>query len=164
MMKRAPCFAVEASLGRLATNLRLLGFDTAYQRGGDTSAFFGRMDADRIALFRTRRLRWRLLQKRWFLIRDNDPEAQVIAVLTDLKLRYSDMQPFSRCTRCNRPVKALNHADARGRVPDYTWQTQAHFSTCPQCGQVFWPGSHSRRFHDRINHWFKRSNINNYGD
>jgi uncharacterized protein with PIN domain len=164
MMTGTPSFAVEASLGRLATYLRLLGFDTTYQRGGDSTAFFRGVAADRIALFRTRRLRGLLLQKRWLFIWENDPETQVIAVLAALRLRPGDVQPFSRCTRCNRPVKTMTHADARGRVPDYTWQTQAHFSTCPQCGRVFWPGSHSRRFYDKINHWFKRSNINNYVD
>ena len=157
-----PRFAVEAPLGRLARYLRLLGFDTAYQRSGDADSFFEGMDADRIALFRTRRLRGRLIQRQWIFIREDGPEAQVRAVLENLTLKPGHVKPFTRCVRCNRPVETLAHVDARGRVPDYIWQTQVRFTICPSCGQVFWPGSHARRFDEKINHWFKRNSIINH--
>lgn len=159
MVKMPPSFAVEASLGRLALHLRLLGFDATYQQGGESLAFFRRMAADRIALTRTRRIRDQLPQRRCLFIRANDPREQVIAVLSELRLNCGDARPFSRCTRCNRPVETLARHAARGRVPDYVWQTQERFSTCPQCERVFWQGSHTKRHQKMLNHWFNRSAI-----
>jgi uncharacterized protein with PIN domain len=150
-------FAVDASLGRLAKHLRLLGFDTEYQRGGDAEAFFRLSATDRIALTRIRRLHGRLPQRKWYLIRADDPDKQVRAVVRAFAIGTDDLRPFSRCTRCNRPVEPLAKEAVRGRVPEYVWQTQAHFSACPRCGRVFWPGSHTQRYQRKINYWFKRS-------
>jgi uncharacterized protein with PIN domain len=139
-----------------------MGFDTAYQRSGDAALFFKRTDLDRIALFRIKWLKGRLPQQQWLFIRANDPEEQVQAVLRRLKIGPADLSLFSRCTRCNKPVERLEKSDLRGRVPEYVWQTQSQFSGCPQCDRVFWPGSHTQRYRQKINHWFKRSYINHY--
>ena len=155
-------FAVDASLGRLARHLRLLGFDTLYQTGGDAAHFFNRAGRDRIALFRIRRLQGGLPQRAWLFVRPNDPEAQVKTVLQTLKIGPGDLRPFSRCIQCNRAVVALEKAGLGGSVPDYVWQTQTRFTGCPQCGRVFWPGTHTWRYKIKINHWFKRSSTTDH--
>jgi uncharacterized protein with PIN domain len=156
------CFAVDASLGRLARHLRLLGFDTVYQAGGDAARFFNHAGQDRIALFRIRRLRGRLPQREWLFVHPNDPEAQVRTVLQTLNIGSGELRPFSRCVQCNRAVVALERAGLRGRVPDYVWQTQARFTGCPQCGRIFWPGTHTWRYQNKIKNWFKRSITTGY--
>jgi uncharacterized protein with PIN domain len=30
----------------------------------------------------------------------------------------------------------------RGRVPEFVYETQEAFSTCPECGRYFWHGTH----------------------
>jgi uncharacterized protein with PIN domain len=162
MTKRGYRFAVDASLGRLARHLRLMGFDAAYQGSGEAVLFFNRTDRDRIALIRIKRLQGRLPQRVWLFIHPNDPEAQVRSVLEALNIHPEDLCPFSRCILCNRPVVPLAKDGLRGRVPEYVWQTQSHFSGCPQCGRVFWPGSHTQRYRQKINHWFKEIYINSY--
>jgi uncharacterized protein with PIN domain len=149
-------------LGRLARHLRLLGFDTLYQVGGDAAHFFNHAGRDRIALFRIRRLQGRLPQQEWLFIRPNDPEAQVRTVLQTLKIDLGDLRLFSRCIQCNRSVVALERAGLRGRVPDYVWQTQTRFTGCPQCGRVFWPGTHTWRYQNKMKNWFKRSFATSY--
>jgi len=149
-------FAVDASLGRLANHLRLMGFDADYQDRGDALAFFQGSGPERIALTRIRHLCGRLPQKKWLFIGVNDPDEQVVLVLTAFEVELADLHPFSRCMHCNRAVEVLEKDAVWGRVPDYVWQTQPHFSSCPRCGRVFWPGSHTSRYRKKINHWFKR--------
>ena len=156
-------FALDASLGRLTKYLRLMGFDAEYQAGGDAAAFFRGVGDDRIALTRIRQLCGRLPQKDWYLVQDDDPDAQVGFVLAACRIEMGDLRPFSRCIQCNRPVQALEKETLRGRVPEYVWQTQTRFSGCPRCGKVFWSGSHTQRAQEKINQRFKRSSIRYHG-
>lgn len=152
-------FALDASLGRLTRHLRLMGFDADYQAGGDAAAFFRNVGGDRIALTRIRRLCGRLSQKNWYFIPEDDPDAQVGFVIQACRIGTADLRPFSRCIQCNRRVETLEKETLRGRVPEYVWRTQTRFSGCPRCGKVFWPGSHTRRYHKKLNYWFKRSYV-----
>ncbi|MDJ0783401.1 MAG: Mut7-C RNAse domain-containing protein [Desulfosarcinaceae bacterium] len=165
-------FAVDTSLGRLAKHLRLMGFDTLYQDRADAHAFFAFSGPDRIALTRIRHLcgvsaqhaksprRTSLPQRRWLFITPNDPEDQVIAVFAAFQIGADDLRPFSRCTRCNCTVAVQNREAIRGRVPEYVWQTQDHFSACAECGRIYWPGSHTRRYRKKLTHWLTRSSGN----
>jgi uncharacterized protein with PIN domain len=161
MSKKRFCFAVDASLGRLAKHLRLMGFDAAYQEEADAMAYFRRVGQGRIALTRIRHLCGRLPQEKWLYFRANDPENQVVAVLTAFEIDAEDLRPFSRCIRCNLAVERLERAVVQGRVPEHVWRTQPGFYGCPGCGRVYWPGSHTQRYHEKIKYWFKkRSAIN----
>ncbi|MEJ2639399.1 MAG: Mut7-C RNAse domain-containing protein [Desulfosarcinaceae bacterium] len=162
MSKKGFCFAVDASLGRLAKHLRLMGFNAAYQDTADAMAFFRHAGPDRIALTRIRQLCGRLPQDRWLYIRSNDPEAQVAAVLTGFKIEADDLRPFSRCIRCNEVVVPLKREASRGRVPEHVWQTQPSFSGCPCCGRIYWPGSHTQRYRRKIKYWFNKNTSTHY--
>jgi uncharacterized protein len=157
MSKKGLRFAVDNSLGRLAKHLRLMGFDAAYQEVPDAANFFQRMGAGRIALTRIRHLCGRLPQKKWLYIRANDPEAQVVAVLAAFEIEPEDLRPFSRCIRCNEAVAPLEREAVRGRVPEHVWQTQSRYAGCATCGRIYWPGSHTQRYHEKLTYWFKRS-------
>jgi uncharacterized protein with PIN domain len=159
MSNKSYRFAVDASLGRLAKHLRLMGFDAAHQDVADAMTFFRRSGPHRIALTRIRRLCGRLPAHKWLYIGLNDPDDQVVAVLTAFKIESEDLRPFSRCIGCNRAVEPLDRDAVRGRVPAYVWQTQFHFSGCPDCHRVYWPGSHTLRYHEKLRLWFNNSSI-----
>ena len=148
-------FAADAALGRLAKHLRLLGFDVVCQEGVDAGAFFDRAGRHRIALTRIRHLCGRLPQHRWLFVGINNPDRQVAVVLAAFGLNMGDLHPFSRCALCNLPVVPIEAMEVQGRVPPYVIQTQTQFSSCSRCGRIFWPGSHTQRYRNRIRKWLQ---------
>ena len=140
-----PAFAADRTLGKLAKWLRLMGFDTIYEGDAAGSGFNAAIDQNRILLTRMRRLRGTSAAGETIFIESDDPHRQIREVIEHLELDYSTLAPYSRCLRCNRELERIERADAYGRVPDYTWETQVDFSRCPGCRRIFWPGSHVNR-------------------
>jgi hypothetical protein len=137
-----PAFAVERTLGRLGKWLRLLGFDAVLEAECLQGGFMGHCNTDRILLTRTRRVIEAHSGVHRVFIRANDPFEQLVEAARAVGLKASDIQPFSRCLRCNVPIEALAREAARSAVPDYVWDTQPSFSRCPRCRRVYWRGTH----------------------
>jgi uncharacterized protein with PIN domain len=138
-MTQAPiAFCAEKTLGKLARWLRLMGFDTILGPGGPASG-------GRFFLTRTRANRDRYPSDSLIFIRANDPFDQLSQVIGRLDIQRNDVALFSRCLDCNQKLVPVAHAWVYNRVPDYVWQTQSQFQTCPQCHRIFWPGTHGRR-------------------
>lgn len=136
----APRFAADAMLGRLATWLRLLGYDTFYQRDIEDSdlADVARREG-RILLTRDVQLTKRR-GLRSLLIESDDVWEQLRQVVRTYHLRRSPEQ--ARCPRCNTPLHPLSRTAAQARVPAYVWRTRQTFRECPTCQRVFWRGTH----------------------
>ncbi|MBI4800523.1 MAG: hypothetical protein HY794_17685 [Desulfarculus sp.] len=137
-----PLLLCERMLGRLATWLRILGYDTTLIERPPAMTPPG-------AVLLTRRQR--LAGRPGVLLVVHDRlEDQLRQVLSDLGLRPHPDQWFSRCLACNRAVEPLERSAALGLVPDHTLATAPCFTRCPACGKVFWPGSHGQRAAQRI--------------
>ncbi len=147
-------FAAENTLGKLARWLRTLGFDTLYLARPDPEGLLRLAGRDRLLLTRTRRLAARLPAGRALLIEPDAPREQVRQVIRQLGIPRARVRLFSRCLRCNTAVEPMSREAAAGRVPDYVWQTQASFSTCPDCGRIYWAGSHLRRAQEIVEAFF----------
>lgn len=149
------CFAAEATLGKLAKWLRILGFDTDYQAGATAQRFVEAAGEERIVLTRTRQVRDQNTDRKLVFITANDPFKQVQEVIQACGIGAADIRPFSRCTRCNILTRPEDKDSVQGRVPDYVWETHAEFKSCSGCGRVYWEGSHIQRSHDIIKRFFK---------
>jgi uncharacterized protein with PIN domain len=149
----APAFAVERTLGRLGKWLRLLGFDTLSETECPRGRFFD-PGGGRILLTRTRSVMTARAALTPVLIRANDPFEQLGEVVAAAALTREDLRPFSRCLRCNELIVPVAKAEVRRRVPDYVWQRYSDFSTCPRCGRVYWPGTHTTRSLARLAAYF----------
>lgn len=148
------CFAVEMTLGKLAKWLRILGFDTVYSANISGEQLID-MGKGRILLTRTKRIRdMKTAQERIFIM-SNDPFDQLREVVQALGLTIKDIQPFSRCIRCNTPIRTVEKQAVRGKVPDHIWETQEIFHACSRCQRIYWPGSHAQRSRDRIKGLFQ---------
>lgn len=132
----------ERMLVRLVTWLRILGFDTAV-----IDRLPVRIPPDAALLTRRRALAGR--PGVVFLRSDHWPE-QLRQVAEELDLRPEPARLFSRCLRCNAPVTPIGREEAAALAPDYTLATAAGFTRCPQCGRVYWPGSHGERAAARL--------------
>ncbi len=138
-----PRLYVDAMLGRLARWLRLMGYDTAYWREGSDAALVRQAAAEeRWIVTSDRQLAGRRGVRALLIIADSLDEqmAEVRAALD--RLDPAGPEPFSRCPECNGLLGNLSAESARDLVPNYVWHTQSVFRRCPDCGRVYWKGTH----------------------
>ena len=145
-----PTFAADRTLGKLVKWLRLMGFDTVFESDGTARSFLAFSDTERFYLTRIRKLNLNLPDERLIRIDADDVERQVKQVVSKLNLKYSVLEPYSRCLRCNERLVEISRSKVSGVVPDYVWETHAVFRHCPGCNRIFWPGSHVSRSRQRL--------------
>ncbi|MGB5259430.1 MAG: Mut7-C RNAse domain-containing protein [Gammaproteobacteria bacterium] len=148
---RTPAFILDANLGRLARYLRLLGFDCLYRNDydDDTVADIAAR-ASRCVLTRDRALLQRKLITRGYFVRAVRPRQQVREVLARFDI-YRQIKPFSRCTRCNGSLLAVDKQAIAERLEPKTRKYYDSFLQCSSCGQIYWQGSHHERAQRLIN-------------
>lgn len=169
-------------LGKLATYLRMCGYDTTYvldDRDGGRGEGSGRDGAsDRDGHGSDERNEkesrgtddpgddviadWARESGRTLLTRDTDLAARVAesVLLTSRdvgdQLRevraagydFSLANPPVRCATCN---GCLNAIDSDGQIPEYAPDpAETDCWRCPDCGQVFWKGSHWDDVRERL--------------
>jgi uncharacterized protein with PIN domain len=139
-------FLLDAMLGKLATYLRMCGYDAAYvldgvddPRGGpdDDEILAAARRSARTVLTRDRELAARVPDGR--LVRSRDVEDQ----LSELRAAGYDLSLDSTPTRCGACNGAVRAVDAGESLPAYApdpagtdcWR-------CLDCEQVFWKGGH----------------------
>ena len=138
----------DGMLGRLAKWLRLLGYDTAYDKTASDPELAHRARAEgRVLLTRDRELSARR-GLRTLLIQSEVLEEQVREVQDGLG--PPPHPPLSRCAVCNAVLEHLSPAEVADRVPPYVLSTQTEFRYCPGCGRVYWPGSHLRAMRSQM--------------
>jgi uncharacterized protein len=135
-------FALDSSLGKLAKWLRILGFDSVYVPGNPKESLLFYGTEGRILLTRTLKIQALNPGHHLLFIRFNNPRDQLHQVISDLKLNFSDINPFSRCIRCNVSLHEIPKKQIRSFVPDYVYETQIDFRKCPSCNRIYWPGTH----------------------
>jgi uncharacterized protein with PIN domain len=154
-------FALDVHLGRLARDLRMLGFDTAWTREVTDPELLEQMRGEgRQLLSRDRRLveeaqAGATPALRPHYVRATEPEAQLREVLSEFELLDTarSMQGFlTRCLECNAPILRIQKRLALERVPREVVERHEEFFLCPRCERVYWRGSHF----DRMREWVTR--------
>ena len=142
---RDPRFVLDVHLGKLAAYLRMLGFDTAY-RNCYSDPELVRISASevRILLTRDRGLLKHSEVTRGYWLRETDSRAQLLETVRRFDLAGT-MHPFTRCMACNTVLQPLATSDARDLVPARVAEQDNEFRRCPNCGRVYWKGSHYER-------------------
>lgn len=136
----APRFLADVMLGRLVRWLRTLGYDALYDRTMDDAALADLARREmRILLTRDVELT-RRRQLHALLIKDDQVMAQLRQVTREFQL--NNARAFTRCIECNAGLQAIEFADAKRLVPPYVLNTQTRFLRCPECGKVYWRGTH----------------------
>jgi uncharacterized protein with PIN domain/sulfur carrier protein ThiS len=142
-------FVLDVHLGRLTKLLRMLGFDSLYSNDlddGDLSRISH--EQTRIVLTRDRELLKRAIISHGYCVRSDRPLEQLIEVLQRFDLK-AKIRPFTRCLRCDALLEDVETAKIASSVPPYVARTYDRFRICPECGRVYWQGSHwesMRRF------------------
>jgi hypothetical protein len=138
-------FILDGHLGRLAAYLRMLGFDTWYERNADDAQLASvAARAKRLLLTRDVGLLKRNEVERGYWVRATAPLAQLREVCDRYGL-YPRLRPFTRCMVCNGDLQPVAKDEVANRLPPRVRETQTEFKRCGNCGRVFWPGSHYAR-------------------
>lgn len=145
-------FLVDFMLGKLARELRLLGFDASYIKPQNlpdknplTLLNLAKAD-NRIIL--TRNTQLQNFPEVLFITSEKIAE-QIKQVITYFKLE-KEIAPFSRCLLCNEVLVAVPKDAVKGKVPFYIFQTKEKFAYCPKCQKIYWAGSHLKDMQKRL--------------
>ena len=131
------------NLGKLASYLRILGYDTLFEENIDDSSLLKTASADkRILLTRDRKLASRSHPIGFFLIEDDDPLQQLNAVIVGLDMKIDPENLFDRCSRCNRICEVVDKERIKEEVFPFILKTQEVIKRCPSCRRYYWKGSH----------------------
>jgi uncharacterized protein with PIN domain len=141
---REPRFVADAHLGGLARMLRMLGFDTLYDNHFDDDELAAiEAQQGRILLTRDRELLKRRSITHACYLHAQKPQEQLREIVDRLDLARA-ARPFSLCLHCNAPLRAVDKASVLDRLPPRVQENHERFSTCDNCGRVYWEGSHWR--------------------
>lgn len=144
-------FIVDTTLGKLAKCLRCLGFDTTVFPGRDLHRLVQiAHEEKRIILTRNRRLEAKLFLGNIVIVKENEPDLQVVAVLRALSLRVDPGRFLSRCLLCNDPLEPVAPSDVEGRVPEFVFHSHRVFYRCPSCQRIYWGGTHPTNMKKKI--------------
>jgi uncharacterized protein with PIN domain len=138
-------FVLDTHLGKLATYLRLLGFDTLYRNDYSDEALAQIASQERrILLTRDLGLLKRRLVTHGYFVRETNPARQVAEVLRRFDL-CAAVVPFARCLRCNGRLRPASREEVAERLAGEISRYPEEFRQCESCGHVYWQGSHYRR-------------------
>ena len=145
-----PRFLCDEMLRRLGRWLRTAGYDTAI-------AVPGAADRDLLALARA--------ESRTLLTRDRRLAAldggvalvsgEADAAARELLERFGVdwlHAPFTRCLVDNAPLRPAAEAERDG-LPPRARAVGGPVNACPDCGRLYWPGSHVRRMQAVLERW-----------
>jgi len=149
-------FIVDCMLGKLAKWLKILGFDALYFskiEDGDLMALAQK--EGRVLLSRDNGLIGKSCNIKTLFIESEDWNTQVEQVLNEFEL-WDDVSPYSRCIECNVELKDLPKKKARNLVTPFVFERAESFALCPECGRVFWKGTHHKDMEFKIEEILKK--------
>ena len=138
-------FIIDIHLGRLASYLRMMGFDSLYRNdyADNELARVAHLEG-RILLTRDRGLLKRSEVTHGYYLRASQPYEQLIEVMRRFNLTRLAV-PFKLCIRCNGTLDDASKEMVRDHLPPKVKERHVQFRQCRSCGQVYWQGSHYER-------------------
>lgn len=143
-------FTVDTNVGKLASLLRMAGFDTSYKNLIEDKELADiSHNEKRILLTRDRKLLNRKNIVYGHLIRECNPLQQLkeVLLLYGLKDRAN---PFSRCMRCNGLLESVSKDNIIHRLKPLTKKYYNTFQRCTQCEKLYWAGSHRKKMENML--------------
>lgn len=141
-------------LGRLARDLRLLGYDVAYAAAmNDDELLALAREGGRVLVTRDRELASRA-SSRGVLLRAGRVDEELAELVSALDLRPTPAMFLSRCTLCGGTLARLE-ASEPGWPPALTARAVAA-SRCASCGHIYWDGTHVASIRARLGRFIHR--------
>lgn len=139
-------FTADVNLGTLARWLRILGYDTVFDRGTVNRDFLRRaLREDRIVLTRKRDMANRQYRGCLVVIECDHIRGQLTELIDKTGMCIDMGRLYRRCAICNGLLQKAASSDVAGLVPDYIYHRSRPFRRCPNCGKIYWPGTHREK-------------------
>ena len=146
-------FAVDMNVGKLATLLRMAGFDTFYSNDISDPDLIGvALREKRILLSKDTNLLKRKEVVFGYLVREIHPEKQ-LAEIVHLYGIKEQFRPLSRCLRCNGVLQPVGKQQVLDQLEPLTKKYYDSFRRCQGCGKIYWPGSHRDKMLQVLNRY-----------
>ena len=145
-----PRFVADCMVGTLAKWLRAFGFDVVYHPFAEDREL---THAARLrgAVLLTRDTGLRHVEGvRVLFIGSGHVQKQLQQVVAEAPLDLALAQPLTRCTACNGELRTASRAQVWERIPPFIYLTRERYAACPECGRVYWSGTHVARLLDRL--------------
>lgn len=138
-------FFVDCMLGKLARWLRILGYDTAYEKYIRDDVMIHRvLDEERWLLTRDGYIAKRkVLRGQLTLLHSDDVREQLQQLVAEHQIVLAlDPETPCRCAECNHMLKPISPEEAATKVPAIVFTMHQKFAQCPGCTRIYWPGTH----------------------
>jgi uncharacterized protein len=145
-------FLADRMLGKLAKELRMLGYDTVYYQGENTYPLIKlAREEGRVILTRNTKLIPKRPEDHIIRVMEDKPPLQLRELIQKKVISLNEKNFFSRCLLCNILLVEIPREEAEGKVPDFIFYQQREFFRCPQCLRIYWKGSHQDHMQRKIN-------------
>jgi hypothetical protein len=131
-------------LGKLARWLRIMGYDTAYERAllPDDVLIGQALREDRWLLTRDRYLvKRRIVRDRCTLVMSDHLGEQLQQLSRELHLDLTVRVQAARCAECNLILEPIPREEVVPLVPALVAGQHERFARCSGCGRIYWPGT-----------------------
>ncbi len=146
-------FIVDDNLGRLAKWLRMLGFDTLFSKSASLYGMSRKAgEKGRLFLTRSRKNAGSKMFERAFLIKSSAVFEQLKEIAPILDIEKERL--FTRCSICNEVLHEIEKEKVSSLVPDYIYRNNERFKKCPDCGKIYWKGTHNKAIMSKIEEIF----------
>lgn len=143
-------FVLDVHLGKLAKNLRMLGFDCKYENNYDDLQIINiGVNENRIILTRDVGILKFAKVKYAYLIKSQDHIEQAREVVQRYNL-FEKIKPYSRCMECNSIVNTIEKSRVYDFLEPKTKLYFDKFKKCPVCQRIYWEGSHIEKMNKLI--------------
>jgi uncharacterized protein with PIN domain len=143
-------FLCDEMLLRLARLLRAAGYDTYLAHDGQRDAELLEIARaeNRVLVTRDKQLA-ALAHPRGVLVEvGGGGHGEAAQLASTLPIDWTHA-PFSRCLVDNTPLRDAEDPDL-AQIPEQARTLPGPFRACPECGRVYWPGSHVKRLGERL--------------
>lgn len=147
--RRVTKFVADGHLGKLARDLRLLGFDVVYASDASDPSLAAACSDERALLTRDRRLLMHKIVRHGYCPRSPDPDEQIAEVVRRFDLSAA-AAPFTRCLHCNGMLARVSKTEILDQLEPLTKIHFQDFRHCSECAKIYWPGSHFAKLRSRI--------------
>jgi len=134
-------FVCDAMLGKLAKYLRILGLDAEYMKDlEELKHYHGRTDAPYFLTRTTRKMTY----EQTIFIRSDKVREQLHEIKEIIRPFIDPDKIMNRCIECNVELINVQKKHIEQKVPEFVFHQYGQFRKCPECGKVYWEGSHAK--------------------